>query len=122
LRGFDPEEAAMLACLVRFHKGSGPRPSYEPYAGLPDAAQRSVDWMTAMLHVADGLDRGRDQCVAETRANRSGGRVVITVDGPGDIGLACWAAEQKSSLLAGLMGVPVTLRPAPLPLAATATS
>ena len=42
LRGFRPEELAVLACLGRFHKRGSPKMSFEPYARLPPADRERV--------------------------------------------------------------------------------
>jgi len=121
LRGFSPEESAMLACLVRFHKGSGPKASYEPYASLTPGARKTATLLTAILQVADGLDRGHEQCVSGTRTSRTNGRLQVVVNGPGDVALACWAGQQKAELLSSVLGVDVRLQAATPSLAASAS-
>ncbi len=63
LRGFDPDESAILTTLVRYHRSRGIGKSYPPYASLPGAEQTRVQRLLALLQVADGLDRARDQAV-----------------------------------------------------------
>ena len=71
----------------------------------------------AILRVAVGLDRNHDGAVAQVEVSKDD-PVVITVRpqdelGPGhDLSFECWSANERTALLASLLGVPVEVRQA----------
>ena len=83
LRGFDPDEAAILTTLVRFHRSRGIDRHYPPFATLREADQDRVRRLLALLHVADGLDRARDQAVTGVQVHHHGRRVDLRLSGGG---------------------------------------
>jgi exopolyphosphatase/guanosine-5'-triphosphate,3'-diphosphate pyrophosphatase len=83
LRGFDPEESAILTTLVRFHPSRGIDPTHPPYASLTPTAQARTRRLLALLQVADALDRARDQAVADVDARTRRGRVRLELTGGG---------------------------------------
>jgi exopolyphosphatase / guanosine-5'-triphosphate,3'-diphosphate pyrophosphatase len=83
LRGFDPEEAAILTTLVRFHRSRGIDKHYPPFATLVSAARDRVRRLLALLQVADGLDRARDQAVEWVKVRQGRGKVELTLAGGG---------------------------------------
>jgi len=83
LRGFDPDETALLTTLVRFHRSRGIDRSYPPFASLALADQDRTTRLLALLQVADGLDRAHDQAVTSVTAQVDDGRVGLTLAGGG---------------------------------------
>src|SRR5512139_1575455 len=57
LRGFEPDEIELVALVTRFHRRGTPRKGHPLLAGLPRADRRAVRWLSAMLRVAESLDR-----------------------------------------------------------------
>lgn len=56
--GFNPGEVAIIANLVRFHRGNKPsKKKHKCYSQLSKIARRKVLKMSALLRLADGLDR-----------------------------------------------------------------
>jgi exopolyphosphatase/guanosine-5'-triphosphate,3'-diphosphate pyrophosphatase len=99
LRGFAPEEVAVVAAVARFHKGAPPKPSHEEIAALPPEARRLVTQLTAMLRVADSLDRSHHGVVRDLRVVRRNGALHVRLDTAGrDAALELWGAERKSDL------------------------
>jgi exopolyphosphatase / guanosine-5'-triphosphate,3'-diphosphate pyrophosphatase len=84
LVGFDDEELAVVASLVRFHKGSGPKLTYPPYATLRLDARRRVDLLSGLLRVADGVDLGRGARVQAVTAEIGARTVRLHVRVVGD--------------------------------------
>ena len=83
LRGFDPDETALLTILVRFHSSRGVDRHYPPYATLAEPHRERVHRLLALLQVADGLDRARDQAVTGLEVHRRPGHVVLELSGDG---------------------------------------
>jgi exopolyphosphatase / guanosine-5'-triphosphate,3'-diphosphate pyrophosphatase len=100
LHGFAAWELATIATIVRFHKGSGPKPTYAPYTGLSRDQQRRAAVLTAVLRVADGLDHGHDQRVDSVSVELRSRRLVLRIGGTGDLTEAAEGARAKGELLA----------------------
>jgi len=99
LRGFTPEEIAVIAAIARFHKGAPPKPSHEELAELSPEARRLVIQLTAILRVADSFDRSHHGVVRNVDVLRRNGRIRILLDTAGrDAALELWGAERKSDL------------------------
>jgi exopolyphosphatase/guanosine-5'-triphosphate,3'-diphosphate pyrophosphatase len=71
LRGFAPEERAMLALLVRYHRRAPPRNSHPEFAALPLKSRRLIKCLASILRIADGLDRSHLSHIHEVKC-RSG--------------------------------------------------
>jgi exopolyphosphatase / guanosine-5'-triphosphate,3'-diphosphate pyrophosphatase len=83
LRGFDPDEIAILVTLVRHHPSRGIDPAFPPFASLPPAARDRTERLLALLQLADGLDRARDQAVTQVVASATDGTVRLELHGGG---------------------------------------
>jgi exopolyphosphatase/guanosine-5'-triphosphate,3'-diphosphate pyrophosphatase len=104
LHGFAAWELATIATIVRFHKGSGPKPTYAPFTGLSRDQQRRAVLLTAILRVADGLDHGHDQRVDAVSVEVRSRRVILRIGGTGDLAEAASGARAKGDLLAKALG------------------
>jgi exopolyphosphatase/guanosine-5'-triphosphate,3'-diphosphate pyrophosphatase len=107
LRGFSPEEVAMLGCLGRFHRRGNPKLSFEPFAGLPAAKRDRVSKLIALLRVADGLDRSHISTVDAIDVKVEPKRVRLIVYSQGDIDLELWGLRRKRELFERQFGVPL---------------
>lgn len=81
LRGFSPRDTAVLCSVVRFHKSRGCSSGFPPYDALRRTDQRLVERLVALLQLADGLDRARDQSVRTVRVEHDDEVVTIHLDG-----------------------------------------
>ncbi len=104
LRGFAPTEAAMLCSMVRFHRSRGLSSSYPPYGSLRKGDRRTVDRLVALLQVADGLDRARDQAVRRLEVARDDGHVDVRLRGD-ELHVAEAEVERKTHLFERVFGV-----------------
>jgi len=116
LRGLSAEEVEVVACVARYHgkgrPGEGDRRSYRE---LPKPMRQAVQWMSALLRIAEGLDRSHYQLIRGLRVTRRGDRVAILVTARRDAQLELWAARRRTGLLSELLGsakhpVPVAVR------------
>jgi exopolyphosphatase/guanosine-5'-triphosphate,3'-diphosphate pyrophosphatase len=98
LRGFRPDEVAMLACLGRFHKRGSPKTSFEPFARLSDADRERVSKMIAILQIADGLDRSHGGPVHKVEIYTNPGLVEVVAQSDDDIDLELWGLRRKREL------------------------
>ena len=98
LRGFAPDEVAVLASLGRFHRRGNPKLSFEPFGSLPPARRERVTKLIALLRIADGLDRNH-ACTVETLSVKVSERGVrLLVHASGDIDLELWGLRRKREL------------------------
>lgn len=110
LRGFSPEEIAVLACLARFHPRGSPKASFSPWAGLSRQRRSRTGALIALLQVADALDRGHGGPVRDVRVRvPSSRRIVIEVEADGDIDLERYALRRKGQLLERLFDCRIEL-------------
>lgn len=61
LLGFDPTQIDLVAQIARYHRKSTPKPSHLEFAALPAATQKRVAQLSAILRLADSLDRSHTQ-------------------------------------------------------------
>jgi exopolyphosphatase/guanosine-5'-triphosphate,3'-diphosphate pyrophosphatase len=97
LRGFSPAEIEMLAALVRWHRSGDPRVSDE-FPLLDAATIARVRILTALLRVADGLDRAREQNVYGLDTMVTPSLVLVRLRRRGDAELEIWGARRKRAL------------------------
>ena len=93
LRGFDPAEIQMLTALVRWHRRGNPDVDGYPLADLP-----RVQYLTALLRLADGLDRGRTGVVEAVDVRVGPSLVLFRIRAHGDAELELWGARRKREL------------------------
>jgi exopolyphosphatase/guanosine-5'-triphosphate,3'-diphosphate pyrophosphatase len=106
LRGFSPDEVALLACLVRFQRGSPPRPSYPPYEALLPSEREACRTLVGLLRVAHALARGGADDVTSIRVDASGRELLVHIEGGNPVH-AVTDANEHAALLARTLGSPV---------------
>jgi hypothetical protein len=62
-----------------------------------------VQWLSALLRIAEGLDRSHYQLVRSVRVSRNGAGVSIRVDARREAQLEIWAARRRVDLLSRLL-------------------
>ncbi|MGN6392041.1 MAG: Ppx/GppA phosphatase family protein [Gemmatimonadales bacterium] len=104
--GLPPRERGLVALVSRYHRRSGPRRKHEEFAALPPEDQALVRRLSALLRVADGLDRGHTAAV-ETVTTELTDRALVVRIAPrlqgADLGLECWGGSRKADVLAKLL-------------------
>lgn len=95
LRGFSPEEVAVLACLGRFHRRGEPKASFPAFASLDAEGRARVGRLVALLRLADGLDRSHNGAVEAVDVEVGDDEVVLRVQAAGDIELELWGLRRK---------------------------
>jgi exopolyphosphatase / guanosine-5'-triphosphate,3'-diphosphate pyrophosphatase len=104
LPGFEQRELALIGQAVRYHRKG--MPSLGPFDSIaaPDDEDR-LHRMSALLRLAEDLERSRDQLVRETRVSLDDGCVrvgLVTEDG--DAPVARWAAGREGELFERAFG------------------
>lgn len=104
LPGFDPREIDIIALVARFHRKRPPEAGHAAFGGMERTDYLTVRGLSALLRVADGLDRGHRNVVRGIVVRRAERRVEIGVVAAGNADLEMWAARRKSDLLAAVTG------------------
>ena len=109
LRGFEPDEIDVMALITRYHRKGAPRKGDEAFADLPRSSRRAVRWLSAMLRVAESLDRSRAQLVEHVTLRRRGRHWTLRAAGRGDLELERWAAQRNAGPLEAMLGGTMTV-------------
>lgn len=107
--GLSKAEVGIVAQVARYHRKAEPRLKHPAYAALAVPDRDRVDRLSALLRVADALDRQHKSKVHAVRCVRSAGRVRLELAVEGDIDLEEWAVERKGGLFERLFGHKVEL-------------
>src|SRR5205085_5669217 len=68
ITGLTPTEQAAVANVARYHRGAPPKKSHANYGTLDRDLRRRIKRLSAILRVADGLDRGHIGAVDHVHA------------------------------------------------------
>jgi len=103
LPGYAPREVALIAQMARYHrKGS---PIAGPLAPLlRDGDEELLVQCSAILRLAEHLERGRDQVVRHARLEPDGKGVRLELESEGDPSVAVWGAERQAELFERAFG------------------
>ena len=113
--GLSARDRLLVALISRYHRRTPPRRKHPEFAALPPADQQIVRRLSALLRVADGLDRGHTAPVDSltTRLAQDALTIALVPRVPGtDLGLECWGGLRKADLLGKLLSRDVEIRPA----------
>ena len=107
LRGFDPAEIEVIALVARYHRQATPKKSHEGYGDLNGALRKTVKALSAMLRLAEGLDRSHAQAVAGIDLYPRGDDYLARLRTAGDAELELWAAHRHVAPLERILGKPI---------------
>ncbi|MEO6211078.1 MAG: Ppx/GppA phosphatase family protein [Gemmatimonadaceae bacterium] len=112
LLGMSPMEQIVVANVARYHRGAPPSKEHPSYASLAKPVRDQVRRLSAILRLADGLDRGHISAVDRVKVRWMKDRIRITpiarnIHQP--MRLEIWGASRKSQLLEKIAGVPVEI-------------
>src|SRR3954464_15690830 len=103
LPGFSPREVALIGQAVRYHRKG--MPSLGPFASIAEPGDEDrLHRMSALLRLAEDLERSRDQLVRETRVSLDDGRVRLGLVTDADARVALWAAGREGELFERAFG------------------
>jgi len=107
LRGFHPREVEMIALLARYHRQATPKKSHEGYGDLPGSLRRTVRTLSAIIRLAEGLDRSHAQALAGLDLYPRGDDYLARLRATGDAELELWAAHRHVAPLEKVLGKPI---------------
>ena len=103
LPGFSPRETGLIGQMARYHrKGS---PGLGEFSALAeDGDEEMLARCSAVLRLAEQLERPRDQSVSGTSVSVVDGRVELKLQHSEDVTVARWAAERQRDLFERALG------------------
>jgi exopolyphosphatase / guanosine-5'-triphosphate,3'-diphosphate pyrophosphatase len=108
LLGFRREELEVIGLTARYHRKAQPKDTDDGYAALSRSDRRIVRALSAVLRIADGLDRSHYGVVRDVSVVRRGDRLVLHLHTAGDDAeLEIWEARRRSGLLGETLGLDV---------------
>jgi exopolyphosphatase/guanosine-5'-triphosphate,3'-diphosphate pyrophosphatase len=103
LPGFWPAEIETIAQIVRFHRGKPPSMEEHEFALLKPWTRHVVEKLSAIIRVADALDRTRRQAVPAVRLLPEGDDLALVVSGAGDLRPELESLQDKGRFLFRLL-------------------
>ena len=103
LRGFEPDEIERIGLIARYHRQATPKKTHPEFSRLPRHRRQAVAVLSAMVRLAEGLDRSHAQVVSRLAvrgADKS--TVAVHLDTKGDAELELWAAARHGAALGRL--------------------
>jgi exopolyphosphatase / guanosine-5'-triphosphate,3'-diphosphate pyrophosphatase len=107
LRGFDPEEIDVIALTARYHRKTPPTKTHPPFAALRPKLRDAVRQLSAILRLAETLDRSHSQSVTAVELQDRGKEYLFKLRTTGDAELELWAAHRQIAPFEALVGKPV---------------
>jgi exopolyphosphatase/guanosine-5'-triphosphate,3'-diphosphate pyrophosphatase len=104
--GLPARDRALVALISRYHRRTGPRRKHPEFAALPPGDQELVRRVSALLRVADGLDRGHTAAVETVSTELTPDNVIVRIAprlAGADLGLECWGGSRKADVLAKML-------------------
>jgi exopolyphosphatase/guanosine-5'-triphosphate,3'-diphosphate pyrophosphatase len=107
LRGFDPAEIEIIALIARYHRQAAPKKSHEGYGTLKGTERRTVRALSAMVRLAEGLDRSHAQAVSGVDVLPRGEDYRLRLRASDEAELELWAAIRHAAPFEKLLGRPI---------------
>lgn len=98
LFGFQANELRMIGNIARYHRKSPPKPSHASFQSLSKTDRATVVVLSAILRVADSLDRDHQQRVRGVQVVVERSRVRFLVDADGDLLLEEWSLRHRADM------------------------
>jgi exopolyphosphatase/guanosine-5'-triphosphate,3'-diphosphate pyrophosphatase len=104
LRGFEPEEIEVIALVARYHRRAEPKRSHQGYRDLDQPLRRTVRVLSALLRLAEALDRSQNTIVRDLSIRERGdSELALQLEAAGDGELEVWAANRQVDSLEGVL-------------------
>lgn len=108
--GLQRDELTIVANLVRYHRKAGPSPAHPNYMSLSREDRASVLKLSAILRVADALDRGHTQRLNLVGIDVKEDHLVLQTDSKGDLSLERLSMAEKGDMLEDVFGLKVVIQ------------
>lgn len=111
LFGFTPRERELIATIARYHRKALPKKKHDQYMRLSPEDRRTVSRLGGILRLADGLDRSRTSMVQTLEAVFSPSRLLLRLQGSGDLSVEIFGGSAKSDLFREAFDLKLVLEP-----------
>src|SRR3954454_1035894 len=122
LRGFEPDEIEVIALVARYHRQTTPKRSHDGFSDLPRRTRRTVRTLSAILRLAESLDRSHAQSVSGLEIHDRGDDDLLQLRTTGDSELELWAAARHAAPFERMTGKPLRLEVGHTPAEAATTT
>ncbi len=98
--GFTENEKEIIANVARYHRKSHPKMKHEGFRLLSPEDQQMVTKISAILRIADGLDRTHGGKISDVRVRIVGKRILMKIIAAKkkDLEIEFWGADRKKEL------------------------
>jgi len=107
--GFTDDEMAIIANIARYHSMSIPTELHSQYNNLSPSNQMMVSKLSAILRLADALDRSHLQKIQDIKLELVDKKLNVFVSSKKDILLEQWTFKLKSMFFEEVFGIKCTL-------------
>ena len=111
LKGFKEHEIEIIANVARYHRRSTPKSRHKYYDRLSPGLKKRIKKLSAILRVADGLDRSHYQNVRHLNLLQDSDTITIKMLTESDPELEIWGAKRKSTLFEEVTGKKLEIIP-----------
>jgi exopolyphosphatase/guanosine-5'-triphosphate,3'-diphosphate pyrophosphatase len=109
LPGLDLDEVELVANVARYHRRADPTPKHPPFDALDEEDQERVTRLSAILRIADALDREHVQNVRDIAVEIREEHMEVELEGEGTFELERWALERKKGLFVKTFGLEIII-------------
>ena len=108
LPGFQPEEIEIIANLAYFHRKNTPKKKHPNLEGLSKESVKSIRALSALLRIAEGLDRSHTGIVSHVRFYiASTESLVLEMHAQKECQLEIWEVEKHKKYFKKIFGYPL---------------
>jgi exopolyphosphatase/guanosine-5'-triphosphate,3'-diphosphate pyrophosphatase len=107
LRGYTDEEILIVANTARYYRKSPPEASHDNFAELTHTQQQDVEKLSAILRIAEALDRGHRRSVRDVAVRVTREQAVFIVRTRSDSSVEIASARKRAKYFADLFEVEV---------------
>lgn len=115
VRGLSPRQRELIANIARYHRRSGPKKKHAEFARLSEPDRATVRRMSALLRLADGLDRSHMQQIRAIDCHLRGKRLELSLTAQAMPDVDLWGAQQKGQLFEKVFDTRLAFAWKPLP-------
>lgn len=110
LLGFNENEISIIANVARYHRKSHPKKSHKEYSSLTEKSKEIVNKLSAILRVADSLDRTHNSKVFDFKTEISENEVDILINYKGEKPeIEMWNFGRRKSLFESVFNKKINL-------------
>ena len=102
--GLNQDERKKIAMIARYHRKSQPSKRHADYMSMPAPARLKISKLSALLRLADALDRAHRQSITDLFIKENDTTIIITVKSTTEILVEQMAVHEKGDFLKDIIG------------------